>query len=106
MAKKTKKVEVEQETEYELDSNLMEEISVKLESAINRVIKKNSNKEIRLELLMVVISFSAQIAAELGVDEGDYMNLCNDFLHDHLTSMEDEGIIEPGKAEVDKGKLN
>ncbi len=56
----------------QLDEELIEQFSAKLEKAINSVIKKHKEKDSRVELLTVLVSFASQVAQDAGMSAENF----------------------------------
>lgn len=77
MVKKNRKQKEEEEILAQLDDELMQQFGSKIEKAINSVIKKNSDKDPRIELLTILMSFAAQVSQDLGIEEEAFSDLAN-----------------------------
>lgn len=86
--------------EQELDDELIQEFSSKLETAINKVLAANPEKDPRLELLTTLMSFTAQVAQDLGMDQESFANLANDF---YQNTLEEPETVKKAKT---KSKAN
>lgn len=90
--------------EQELDDELIRQFSSSLESAINKILAKNLEKDPRLELLTTLMSFASQVAQDLGMDEESFANLATNFYQDTCEEPEEEITIKPSKK--NKAKPN
>lgn len=90
------------DSEYieELDEDLMEQFSAKLEAAINKVIKDNPSKDSRIELLTTLVSFGAQVAQEMGVEKDGFEYLAASMFDEIEDGEDDESPAPPSKFEL------
>ena len=63
----------------ELNDELLQKFSSKLESAINDVISDNIDTDSRLELLTTLVSFAAQVSQDLGIDQSKFIEISSEF---------------------------
>jgi len=88
----------------ELNQEVMEQFSQKIENAINVILRKHSKEDTTVELLTVVISISAQIANDIGVSFEEFVGMCGNFYEDFNESGGEEMIEEENTT--DKKVLN
>jgi uncharacterized phage protein gp47/JayE len=69
------KEEEQQVEEEELDPKVVERFSSKIEYAVNKVFDIYFAKDCRMELLVVLISFAAQVSSEIGIDDDSFLEL-------------------------------
>ncbi len=89
----------EDEASVELNQELVEEFNDALEQAINNVCEAHEGVDPRLELLVTLGSFTAQVAKDTGYDHRDFIKFMNDMFND----------VEPEDAseeEADENKYN
>lgn len=86
--------------EQELDDKLIQQFASSLETAINKVLAKNLEKDPRLELLTTLMSFASQVAQDLGMDEESFTNLAKDFYQ--TEEPEEEKKVKPSKKNKSK----
>lgn len=80
---KHKKAEVEDErTEVELNSELLDQFTDSLETAINKVCEDNSNTDPRLELLVTLGCLAAQVALDSNHPKDEFLALMSDLFDD------------------------
>lgn len=89
MVKKNRKQKEEEEILAQLDDELMQQFGSKIEKAINSVIKKNSDKDPRIELLTILMSFAAQVSQDLGIEEEAFSDLANT-MYQEVSESDDE----------------
>lgn len=80
--------------ETELDEEVTEAFSAKIEKAINGVIKKFPNADSRVELMTVLLSFAAQVSQDIGIIKTDFGTLSKAIYNETL-----DGSVE---AETDE----
>lgn len=68
--------------EVTLDEKLLNEFATKLEKTINKICEKHPNQDPRLELLVTLGLFAAQISAEVGYSREEYLDLMEDMYED------------------------
>ncbi len=61
--------------EAEFNQEIINDFSAEIESSINRVIGDNFDAEYKLELMTVLLSFSAQVAADIDIVEDSFLEL-------------------------------
>lgn len=59
----------------EFNQDIINDFSQEIESSINKVIGKNLDSEYKLELMTVLLSFSAQVAADIDIIEDSFLEL-------------------------------
>src|ERR1700748_676753 len=85
----------------DLDDDLLQKFSSKLESAINDVITDNLDMDPRLELLTTLVSFAAQVSQDLGIDQTKFIEISTEFYQqaeeffneEHLRTIDQEKKI-------------
>lgn len=109
MAKKNSKLvtttvedEVTEES-AELDEEIMAEFSDKLETTINIVCEKFAGQDPRLELMVTLGLFAAQVGADAGYDRNEFIALMGDMYDDHESG---ETLSLEFEMETDPSKLN
>jgi hypothetical protein len=92
MTKKYERVEVK------LDDELMTQFVGTLEDAINVVVSANSEKDSRLELFTTLLSFAAQVAQDIGMEDKSFLKLSKQFFAEAEATAEE--------VPLDKSKVN
>ncbi len=104
MAKrKPKKTDDIETTTAELDEDLLDEFSDRIEEAINKVCAENSELDPRLELLVTLSLFAAQVGIDTGYDKEEFLSLMEDMYKD---SLENNDTEEDEEEKLDTSKLN
>ena len=88
-----------------LNEKLMEEFSTNLETTINEVCESNSNTDPRLELLVTLGLFSAQVGVDAGYDKEEFLALMEE-MFDDLSSEEEQQEKKSKQIKIDISKLN
>jgi len=89
--------------EYDLDEEVLKQFASKIEETINAVIKGNLDKNCTMELLSILISFSSQISAEIGIDKEEFL-----FISEDIYKQVEEQLNELSRKiiHLDVSKLN
>ncbi len=93
------------ENSAELDEDMMAEFADKLETTINMVCEKYAGRDPRLELMVTLGLFAAQVSTDAGYDRDEFTDLMAD-MYDDYTSGESDVISMEFEMETDPSKLN
>lgn len=77
-----KKAEIKDKDEVELDSDLLDKFTNELEAGINKVCAANPDADPRLELLVTLGLFAAQVAQDLSHGKEDFLSVMSDMYDD------------------------
>lgn len=77
-----KKDELVEETTATLDEVLLDKFAEELETTINKVCEDNPNADPRLELLVTLGLFSAQVSIDAGYNKKEFLSLMADMYDD------------------------
>jgi hypothetical protein len=72
----------ETDEHVELDEELVDQFSSELETTINTVCENNPDVDPRLELLVSLGMFAAQVGIDSGFTCDEFLNLLKDLYHD------------------------
>lgn len=84
-----------------LNEKLLDEFSNSLETTINKVCENNSGSDPRLELLVTLGGFSAQVSIESGYNKEEFLSLMAEVFDDFNQDEE-----TPKLKKIDASKLN
>jgi len=92
----------------ELNEEAMDSLSSKIEDAINSSMKSFEDDDYRIELLMVLLSFSAQVAEDLTVIPEEFAKLSGNIYKDLLEEEIEErkNHEQEHRISTDKSLLN
>lgn len=91
--------------EVEVDDELVEEFSSKIEKTINKVIDNNKEADPRLELLITLSSFCSQVAIDSGFDKKEFLRFMEDMFEDYSEEAETTTNDEETAKPTNKAKL-
>ncbi|MDP2685237.1 MAG: hypothetical protein Q8P20_09470 [bacterium] len=74
--------EEDTETEMELDEEIVYQFGDEIQRAIDTVSNKNLTKDVRLELVNVLLSVSAQVALDIEISGPDFLDMAEFFYDD------------------------
>ncbi len=73
-------VEVEvEEKEIELSQEVINQFGKEIQTAINIVVDDNIDKDIRIELVNVLMSIASQISIDVGIDADEFLGMADFF---------------------------
>lgn len=87
-----------------LNEKLLDEFSDNLETTINKVCENNSGVDPRLELLVTLCNFSAQVGVDSGYSKEEFLALMGE-IFDDFEPEEKPQPIKP-KSKIDISKMN
>lgn len=90
--------------DHDLDEELMQQFTDKLEGAINQVLQNNTDKDSRLELLTTLLSFASQVALDIGIEASAFTELSDQFYLDASEQVEEEYLEMIAEPPKDKKK--
>ena len=82
------KYNVEEFEESELNEDLLKELADELENGINKVCGNNLEEDPRLELLIILGSFAAQVGLDSGYDKENFITLMTEMYDDFLEDLD------------------
>lgn len=85
-----------------LNEKLLDEFSDKLETAINKVCQNNAETDPRLELLVTLGTFSAQVGIDSGYSKEEFLALMGEMFDD----FEQDEPAPKKSTKIDISKLN
>lgn len=92
-------IEVEiTEEEIELDEDVLHQLGEEVQAAIKIVVNDNITKDVRIELVNVLLSISAQVSIDVGIAEDEFLGMADYFY--------EEGQKIADETEIDLSKLN
>lgn len=87
-----------------LNEKLLNEFSTKLKTAINTVCNGNSDIDPRLELLITLGTFSAQVSIDCEYSKEDFLTLMSEIFDEFVT---DKSVTNKNQSiKIDISKLN
>lgn len=97
-----KKAEVKDKDEVELDSDLLDKFTNELESGINKVCAAHPDTDPRLELLVTLGLFAAQVAQDLSHGKEEFLSVMADMFDDveNAVSNDDEEDEEEAQLPI------
>jgi len=87
-------VEVDESEEIELSQEVINQFSKEIQTAINIVVDENIEKDIRIELINVLMSISSQLSIDVGIGEDEFMSMSEFFFQ------EGQKIVEEDKVDI------
>ncbi|KKN70838.1 hypothetical protein LCGC14_0427300 [marine sediment metagenome] len=86
------------EEEIELDDDVISEFGNELQGAIELVVQNNITKDVRIELINVLMSIASQVSIDIGIGCDEFLGIA-DYFHEEGQKIADE-------EEIDLSKLN
>lgn len=83
-----------------LDEELLDEFTEELETAINQVCERNHAVDPRLELLVTLGLFGAQVAIDSGFDKEEFLRLMEEMYDDFEGESEVVEVVVMDKSKV------
>ncbi len=86
--------------EIKLDKEILSQFTEGLQHAASTIVNSNLDKDSRIELLIVLLSFAGKIAQNLGIEDKSFVKLSKQFFAD--------AEAEPASMDVplDKSQIN
>jgi hypothetical protein len=91
---------LEDEAVVELNQDLVEEFNDALEQTINDVCEAHEGTDPRLELLVTLGSFTAQVAKDTGYNHRDFIKFMNDMFNEVEPEDDDEDSDDEKKYHI------
>ena len=94
---KRTKTEVVVETDIEedvieLDEDVLQQFGTEIQTAIEIVVHDNMERDVRIELVNILMSIAAQVSVDVGINDNEFMGMA-DFFYGEGQKIADETDI-------------
>jgi hypothetical protein len=95
--KKAPKVVVETDLDedvIELDEDVLQQFGTEIQTAIEIVVHDNMDRDVRIELVNILMSIAAQVSVDVGINENEFMGMADFFYGEGQKIVEETDISE------------